>query len=174
MKILIVFCGEIWHNTPCISPLLDMIKTTDAARAVCEFMDWKVSNLSIHKILYIAHGTYMAEKGGDEHPLIDGYFHAWDYGPVNRDLYRRFKIFGPDSIERYALTTKHPTKTPDESEEEIAHIKKAVGWLADKKPYELVSMTHIKGGAWEKFYAPKESNLIPDKDIYDEYKGYLS
>lgn len=150
-----------------------MIGTLSAAWAVCHYSRWSVSNLSVNKMLYIAHGTYMAEKGDwEKHPLIDEYFHAWDYGPVIPDLYRKFKFFGSDAIKPYVFLNKSPDALPDEGEEEVRHIKKAVGWLEGKRASQLIAMTHVKDGAWEKNYRSRQSNTISDEDIFNEYEKY--
>lgn len=153
-----------------------MITSIQAARAVCEFGQWDVSNLVLQKILYIAHGTYMAQQGADK-PLITGTFYAWHYGPVVPDLYRKFRMFGPDEIREYALTMKYKTKAPEEikgkGEEEIQHIEKAMGWLEGLRPARLIAITHADGGAWKKNYSTDSANIIPNKDIFTEYTRYF-
>ena len=150
-----------------------MLKSLDAARAICEFGEWKISNLELQKILYISHGSYMAENGGSNRPLIDGIFCAWDYGPVEEDLYYKFRMFAADRIKRYALELKYKANKPDTAKPEIAHIKKVYGWVRDYTAPQLISMTHADGGAWEKYYDPERKHVvIPNSAIFDEYKRY--
>lgn len=145
----------------------------NAARAICEFTDWEASNLVLHKVLYMAHGSFMAQKGGADYPLIKDSFEAWDYGPVQPRLYRCFKIFGARPIRKYALKIKYDTRDWEQSgKDEIAHIKKIVDILRSKTPAELVAMTHIKDGAWRNHYSPGGSAIIPNIDIYNEYRKY--
>ena len=44
-----------------------------------------IGQLKLQKLVYIAHGYYLALTGGN--PLVNEPFEAWDYGPVNRTLY---------------------------------------------------------------------------------------
>src|SRR5262245_61775720 len=63
-----------------------------------------VSNLHIIKILYYAHGHFLALL---HKRLIDQAFEAWEYGPVVQDIYQRFKRHGKASItERATILNK--------------------------------------------------------------------
>jgi uncharacterized phage-associated protein len=61
------------------------ISVFDAARTLGYYSDWKLSNLQMQKILYLAHMVYMDKNSGE--PLVDEDFQAWDYGPVLPSLY---------------------------------------------------------------------------------------
>ena len=52
---------------------------------------WCVSNLKMQKILYLAHLDYM---GKNNERLVESSFEAWDYGPVQPELYHKLKRFG--------------------------------------------------------------------------------
>lgn len=63
-----------------------------------------ISNMHINKILYFAHGHFLAHK---HKRLIDQEFEAWEHGPVVQDLYHRFKKFGKNAItERATILDK--------------------------------------------------------------------
>jgi uncharacterized phage-associated protein len=68
-----------------------------AARKVCEYGSWKITNLGLQKILYIAQMIFMGEKNGVR--LVDAEFEAWDYGPVVPNVYRRVRMFGANPIQ---------------------------------------------------------------------------
>ena len=60
-----------------------------------------ISHLKIQKLVYIAHGWYLAIKG---EPLVgDEYAEAWQYGPVFPSLYHEFKIHGSGHITEPAM-----------------------------------------------------------------------
>lgn len=54
-----------------------------------------VTNLALQKLLYFAHAIYLVETG---EPLVDGYFEAWQYGPVHPAVYQCFKSAGAEAI----------------------------------------------------------------------------
>ena len=54
------------------------IPAYSAARYICARGDWRVTNLALQKILYLAHMVHLGRTG---RALIDGEFEAWDYGP---------------------------------------------------------------------------------------------
>ena len=45
-----------------------------------------ITNLSLQKLLYFAHGLSLIEDGK---PLVSGYFEAWQHGPVHPLVYLR-------------------------------------------------------------------------------------
>jgi uncharacterized phage-associated protein len=62
-----------------------------------------ISNLKLQKLVYYAQAWHLAIKNTR---LFDGSFQAWIHGPVNPDLYQRFKRFGYKNIE---LDVEKPT-----------------------------------------------------------------
>jgi uncharacterized phage-associated protein len=135
-----------------------------AARKVCEHGSWKVTNLGLQKILYLAQMTFMGENNGAR--LMDADFEAWDYGPVVPHVYRRARIFGAGPIQNIFFSEPRINDGLRES-----HLHNVATFLADKKPGELVAITHWKHGAWAKNYQPGALGIIiPDSDILDEYQ----
>lgn len=138
------------------------IPINSAARYVCTTGDWGVTNLALQKILYLAH---MVHLGRTKQRLIDGEFQAWDYGPVNPELYRVVRIFGDRPIQNVFFGAPRIFGTPEEET-----LREACEHLLTKKPSELVAMTHRQNGAWAKHYVPgARSIVIPDADIIAEY-----
>jgi len=135
-----------------------------AARKVCELGGWKVTNLGLQKILYIAQMIFMGENNGAR--LIDTDFEAWDYGPVSPEVYRRVRMFGANPIQDVFFGVARPNDRLRETA-----LQDVMKFLAGKKPAELVAITHWKEGAWAKNYQPGAFGIvIPDKDILDEYR----
>ncbi|MGH1558477.1 Panacea domain-containing protein [Caulobacter segnis] len=50
-----------------------------------------ITNLALQKLVYFAHGLMIVRH---DRPLVDGYFEAWEYGPVHPLLYGSFKSAG--------------------------------------------------------------------------------
>lgn len=135
-----------------------------AARKVCEHGSWRITNLGLQKILYIAQMIFMGENNGLR--LVDTDFEAWDYGPVSPEVYHKVKIFGANHIQDVFIGVP-----PSNDGLREASLHNVCTFLASKKPAELVSITHWKDGAWAKHYqAGSLGIVIPDEDILDEYR----
>lgn len=140
------------------------ISSFSAAKMICERGSWKVTNLELQKILYMAHMFHMGQTGGAR--LIDGQFEAWDYGPVEPRLYARVRMFGSDYIE----DVFYGRALPQSESVEHRSLSEACDALIGKSAGELVSMTHWKDGAWAKTYRPGIRHVpIPDELILDEF-----
>lgn len=134
-----------------------------AAKRLGEQSDWSLSNLEMQKLLYLAHMFHLGKYGT---PLILGYFEAWDYGPVQPDLYHRAKIYGSSPVENIFHSA---SEVPNGTEAEL--IDEAVKHLSHNRPGRLVAITHWDKGAWAKHYVPGARGVvIPDEDILEEYR----
>ena len=141
-----------------------MISPLSAAKTLCEAMGWGVSNLSMQKILYFSNMICLGQSKGANH-LVSGLFEAWDYGPVLPSVYHTAKVFGSG----FVGNVFHGVSSAPEGIEKEA-IKLAANLLKDKKPGELVAITHWEDGAWAKNYRPGLRGIvIPDQDILEEY-----
>lgn len=142
------------------------VSSLSAARLVCELRDWKVSNLELQKILYIAHMIYL---GNEEVPLLDENFEAWDYGPVIPELYQHVKGFGAKPVGNVF----HSVPLPDENTKEYSYIQRAAEVAKGMSAGQLVSFTHRPHGAWSHFYKPGlRNNIILNQNILDEYNEW--
>ncbi len=139
------------------------VPVLQAAKYMCDTSGWQISNLSLQKLLYIAHMFHLGQHGT---PLIDGTFEAWDYGPVQPNLYHKVKVFGSAPVQNIFHSV------PDVSDgTEKSLIHQAVDKLGKSKPGLLVEITHWQEGAWAKHYLPGARGImIPDNDILEEYK----
>lgn len=113
--------------------------------------------------------VYMGRNKGEK--LFDGTFEAWDYGPVEPDIYKRVRMFGAGSIQDVFFNARE-FKADDCRK---ALIDEVCSSLLIKKPAELVEITHWKDGAWATHYEPGIKGIkIPDRDIYKEYSDRIS
>ena len=134
------------------------------AKRLCEQSDWTLSNLELQKMAYICHMFYMGDHEKQE-PLSGGIFQAWDYGPVDPDLYHLLKKFGPDPVTPESL--EFPADIP-ESHPGTKYLDEAVEFLPRNR---LVAITHWEHGAWRKNYIPRvRGRQIPNKDILEEFQ----
>ena len=139
------------------------ISIMSAAATACNTRDWRLSNLELQKLLYLAHMKFIGTHGGA--PLIREDFEAWKFGPVVSRLYHRVSKFGDGpisdvfNVNRNLALPEHQT------------IKDAVNQFRDKTPGELVELTHRPGGAWDSYYMPRVSHIrIPNAAILTEYR----
>ena len=151
-----------------------MIKTTlttfEAAKMLGHFSGWKVSNLAMHKILYLAHMFYMGRREDHSLLIVGEKFEAWKYGPVLPTLYHHVKFFGKDPVTDVFYSNNIVEEGPAAD-----MIKEASEALAHAKPGVLVMNTHKPGGAWDKNYKRREKSIvIPDQDILKEYKDFYA
>jgi uncharacterized phage-associated protein len=110
-----------------------------------------VSNLALQKLLYFAHGVMLTRHS---RPLVDGYFEAWEYGPVHPLLYSAFKGSGRAPITDRAVSRNLRTgestvvaaPTDNLVRDVIDDVLRAFG---GQPPARLVHLSHSKGGPWD-------------------------
>lgn len=140
------------------------VSVLSAAKHLAARSGWRLSNLELQKILYLAHMFYLGRNNGQ--PLVSGNFEAWDYGPVHPSLYHAAKMFGSDPVGNIFHSTPD---IPDGPERAI--LDEAYQSLGNASSSRLVSATHRTGGAWYKNYRPGVRHLtIPNEDILQEYR----
>lgn len=113
-----------------------------------------ISNMHINKIVYFAHGWFLALRG---QKLVDQPFEAWEYGPVVQDLYHRFKRFGKDSITERATVLDKATGeyVPARCEvavDDLGLLTQVVDFYARIPPSKLSDMSHESGGPWDQVW----------------------
>lgn len=139
--------------------LLDMADTRGVA----------LTNLSINKILYFLHAWYLAKFDA---PLLDSKIEAWDYGPVIREVYSEFKKYGPgpilDRAQRFDIAQlKKVAAYDDVSTGDFSFIESQFEKYSAYTAGRLVSISHEKGGPWDKVY--NESGRVnPGMEISDD------
>lgn len=137
-------------------------RVTNAANYLSELSGRSLSNLPMHKILYIADMNFVGKTG---RRLLDENFQAWDHGPVLPSLYHRCKAFGAKPVPNVFWGAKELS-----GEGEAAILEKAWDHLHDLTPGQLVGITHSNHGAWVRRYSPGARNItISTKDMVDEY-----
>jgi uncharacterized phage-associated protein len=146
--------------------LMTGVRLDTASKYICEKSGWRLSNLPLQKILYLAQVEYAGKFEGNR--LVDTAFEAWDYGPVSPDLYHKVKMFGSEPVRDVfydALRLR-----------EGSQRKQVLDDVCDKylsvRPGKLIKFTHWDWGAWAKKYEPGLKNtLIADRDIAEEYRN---
>jgi uncharacterized phage-associated protein len=136
---------------------------------ICERGSWRVSNLQLQKLLYMAQMVYMGRNEGAR--LVDTNFQAWDYGPVSPELYSKARSFGASPVED-VFPNARVFNAGDSRRVVLDEVCDA---LLKLSPGQLVEMTHWEKGAWAKHYVPGAKYIpIPDPDIAREYADRIS
>ena len=141
------------------------VAALSAARTLCELSDWKISNLKLQKVLYIAHMGYLGHTG---EPLLIEDFEAWDYGPVIPNVYSKAKGFGSGRVRNvfHWVQSVHPDAL------EYEYLRSAYDATQNMSPGILVSITHWDQGGWARVYQPDRLSIIPNGFIVDEYQSH--
>jgi len=139
------------------------ISVFDAAKRLCEKSGWSLTNLELQKLIYLAHMFHLGQHG---EPLIKEHFEAWDYGPVQPDLYHHIKVYGSSKVKSMFHLGE---SVKDDSTEGII-LDKVCKQLSSKPARWLVAVTHWKDGAWAKHYGSKSfGKIIHNEDVFQEY-----
>lgn len=145
------------------------VSSLSAARWICKTSKWRITNLELQKLLYLAH-MYHIGRTPDNSPLVREEFEAWDYGPVLPTVYHAVKGFGAEPIRDVFY------RVPDITDDEIKNsLREVYDALKDASPSRLVAMTHRDGGAWSVVYDHNSrGKKIPNSLILKEYQSLVN
>lgn len=123
----------------------------------------EVTNLKLQKLMYFLEAFYMV-CNPDEIELFDTSFYAWEYGPVSKILYEKYRSFNNASIELSEDEKEIGRNLPEENKRYVFFLYVA---FSEYKASDLVNLTHVPGSPWHKVYEPKEEDDIIniDKEI---------
>jgi uncharacterized phage-associated protein len=138
-----------------------------------------VDHMKVHKLLYLAHGYYIARTGD---PLLNELFQAWKLGPVIPSVYHRLKKFGAASITEYAavydpkLGATVPAAAP-EGDFEYEKVREFV-WTnyGNRESIALSKLTHRLGGAWQQAIQANPGIQGPpmlNESIKEEFRPFV-
>ena len=139
-----------------------------AAKYLARLSGWRLSNLKLQKILYLA-DLYHTGTHGER--LVDEDFEAWDYGPVLPSVYHLCKYRGSKPVPEEAFLF---VEDIDDDSEEARALRKAWEALRHRTAGELVGITHWCGGAWHKRYQPGARGIrITTQDMREEWEARM-
>jgi uncharacterized phage-associated protein len=138
-----------------------------------------LSNMALNKVIFFLHAYYLVRF---ERPLISAKIEAWQYGPVIREIFHAFKVFGdkpitsratkivPDTGQREVCAIKFPT-------EEREFLESIATRYMNMSASALMNLSHEKGGPWDLVWnhpgQVNSSMRISDEIIRDWYKQSL-
>ncbi|MFK7796506.1 MAG: Panacea domain-containing protein [Aureispira sp.] len=159
------------QNKPNINDICDYIIT----KIKSEGSDVSLSNLKLQKLLYYTQAWFLAFEGN---PLFEGKFEAWIHGPVNRQIFNRFKSSKMlySQIEINDRLNDNPLNCL--STEIQAHVESTLEAYAKFTGPQLEYMTHTEEPWFEarKGYSPSQScsSEISEGTMERYYKARLS
>jgi len=146
-------------ETPTVNEIADHIID------ICNKSGQLITNILLQKLTYYTQAWFLALYNK---PLFKEEFEAWKYGPVQPELYERFKSFGYGPI-----NFKPETKIlPDNIGE---HIEMIIETYSEYSPSELVEISH-KEKPWKDAYLETLQNdegIISKEEMKKYYEGKL-
>lgn len=122
-----------------------------------------ITHLKLQKLLYYAQGVYLAIT---DKKLFDDDLEAWSHGPVIRNVYDTYCVFGrnqiiiPETFENREIVNRIENDT---------EVKEILDIVYDNfsiyTAWQLREMSHQKGSPWEK----TDNNGIIDTKLIKEY-----
>ena len=122
-----------------------------------------ITHLKLQKLLYYAQGVHLAIT---DKKLFDDDFEAWNHGPVVRNVYDTYCVFGRNQIIIPETPENRKIVSKIENDPEVKNILDLVyDNFSIYTAWQLREMTHKKGSPWEK----TTNNGIIDTDLIKEY-----
>lgn len=126
-----------------------------------------VTNMKLQKLVYIAHGYYLAYRAGE--PLIAEDVKAWQWGPVIPELYDALKQYGAGRVTEL-IGNRNAVAETENPHKLIANV-----WSAYKKftGFQLSTITHREGSPWSQTWNEWPYGTIPNDLIAAHYRRLL-
>lgn len=155
------------------------------ARAIANFLldiaetrKLELTQLSLLKLLYFAHGWYLAKTGS---PLVKQEFEAWEYGPVIKVIRDEFKPFGKKPIKARAYKldlykNQRVLVEPILATQDENFVREIFDAYHVYDAWSLSNMTHEKGSPWDVVWNSSEpmgrfALRIRNEDIKQHFIG---
>lgn len=117
-----------------------------------------ISNLKMQKLLYYAQGHFLALF---QKPLFSEVIQAWQHGPVVKEVYDKFHIYGSNAIDFKELEN---FKSSLYTQEHLDFLPFIFNKYNSFGAWELVEKTHNEP-LWQKHYSRYNTNEIPMQEI---------
>lgn len=142
------------------------IEVFRAAKHLGRLSGWKLSNLEMQKLIYLAH---MIHLGQAKRPLVHGDFEAWELGPVHPDLYHFLKSFGASPVTNRLGMFDYFEELSDGEEMQV--LDNGFQAFPSGSGAKLVHVTHSSPSAWLEVYEPGVRGIKIRKElIIEEYR----
>lgn len=159
-------------------------KASEIAKFVVNYADelgMNVSNMKLQKILYYLQGFSYSIFGEQ---LFCDEIEAWPYGPVVREVYIDFNVFGSDKIPAYNdvlefIFSFEDDKANKEIKDYVSIFSEGVrdflyrytDRLLMFSASELVASTHADGTPWASTFESNRKRIIPKETIKSYFEA---
>ena len=125
-----------------------------------------ITQLHIQKLMFLFEAYYMNKNNVDK--VYDDDFQAWDYGPVNYDLYRYYKKNKRNEIH---LNDKEQSEALQISPDKRQALEAIFEIFKDFSANELVSFTHQPNSPWSNTVKYGDISKQDTKAWFKQYMG---
>lgn len=134
----------------------------------------KCTHLKLQKLLYLFYCKYVKKYGRKP---FDESFYAWPYGPVIKEVYDKYKVYGRevlefedddvpiDKEESFILSVSSRFSKTKMHQEVVNILSEVIEEYGGFDAFTLVDITHSEGGPWDKVF---RNGLGKDKVISPE------
>lgn len=123
--------------------------------------DITITNLVLNKLVYFAQVEALRRTG---EPLFEDGIEAWDYGPVEREVYSVYQKYGRGRI-------LAPEGVPAEDDRTAAIVDVTAEKYGPLTAFDLVDLSHREGSAWNNVYKQGSNAEISNEDILSSNDG---
>lgn len=159
---------------------LDARSVANYVLTVRRHFGYQTTNLELQKLLYFIYGKFLSSHG---QKLFEGYFEAWEHGPVHPHLYKEFRQYGAEPIAHRAksfdFVTGDSRIVPPPNDAGLrSFIAETVLQLRGLTASQLRQKSHSPGGPWHSVWQSANINLasqviIPDSVIRERYNRHI-
>lgn len=109
-----------------------------------------ITNLKLNKLVFFAQVESLKKYGTS---LFSDEIQAWEYGPVEPEVYRAFKKHGraPISV---------PSSDFEATERSISIVDDVFNRFSETTAFDMVTISHRPDGAWAKVFNPDRDEVI--------------
>ncbi|CAZ98719.1 Genetic Element Protein A [Zobellia galactanivorans] len=133
-----------------------------------------ITPMKVLKLVYIAHGWHLGLK---DRPLLTEQTEAWKYGPVVESVYRAFKDFGKNDIDKirfFSIRDKKEFVELTSNNNDVQFLEKIWNTYKSYSGIQLSSLTHLPNTPWDVTWNKNGGSLmngaiIPNSLIKEYY-----
>lgn len=126
-----------------------------------------ITHLKLQKLLYYAQGISL---GMFDKPIFNENIEAWQHGPVVREVYSIYNIFGRDNINIEMDKEKEEIIKKIEDDKEVSEaLNLAYDNFAIYTAWQLRQMTHEDNTPWDITQKTKGLGSVIDNSLIEKY-----
>lgn len=127
-----------------------------------------VTNMKLQKLVYIAHGYFLAIFG---EPLIENDIHAFEWGPVIPVLYKDLKAYKANTVDQLIPVEKNSYLADGSARLIVDKVWDAYGKFSAA---DLSRITHMPETPWSEIWGTNKYAVIPNDLIREHYSDLLN